>query len=70
MGILAQKTKMSDVENKVTVTAFCRRRLAIVMTRLKMCENVPAVCCTVAVVAAAAAAAVCVCVCVFRVAFQ
>lgn len=69
MGILAQKTKMSDVENKVTVTAFCRRRLAIVMTRLKMCENVPAVCCTVAV-AAAAAAAVCVCVCVFRVAFQ
>lgn len=44
MGILAQKTKMSDVENKVTVTAFCRRRLPIIMTRLKMCENVPAVC--------------------------
>lgn len=44
MGILAQKTKMSDVENKVTVAAFCRRRLPIIMTRLKMCENVPAVC--------------------------
>jgi len=42
MGILAQKTKMSDVENKVTVASFCRRRLPVVMTRLKMCENVPA----------------------------
>lgn len=30
-----------------------------------MCENVPAVCCTVAVVVVAAAGAVCVCVCVF-----
>jgi U3 small nucleolar ribonucleoprotein protein IMP3 len=43
MGILPQKSKMSDVENKVTVAAFCRRRLAVVMTRLRMCENVPAV---------------------------
>jgi U3 small nucleolar ribonucleoprotein protein IMP3 len=42
MGILAQKTKMSDVENKVSVAAICRRRLPIVMTRLKMAENVPA----------------------------
>jgi len=33
---------MSDVDNKVTVAAFCRRRLPIVMTRLRMAENVPA----------------------------
>lgn len=43
MGILPQKTKMSDVENKVTVAAFCRRRLATVLTKLKMCEHVSAV---------------------------
>ncbi|KAH8147300.1 uncharacterized protein LAJ45_08778 [Morchella importuna] len=42
MGILAQKTKMSDVENKVTVSAFCRRRLPVVLTRLKMCETISA----------------------------
>ncbi|KAA8914854.1 hypothetical protein FN846DRAFT_925109 [Sphaerosporella brunnea] len=42
MGILAQKTKMSDVENKVTVAAICRRRLPVVMTRLRMAENVKA----------------------------
>ncbi|ODQ55294.1 alpha-L RNA-binding motif-containing protein [Saitoella complicata NRRL Y-17804] len=42
MGILTTKTKMSDVENKVTVSAFARRRLPIVMCRLKMCETVKA----------------------------
>ncbi|KAL7268338.1 U3 small nucleolar ribonucleoprotein imp3 [Rhizina undulata] len=42
MGVLQQKTKLSDVENKVTVAAFCRRRLGVVMTRLKMCETVSA----------------------------
>ena len=40
MGILHQKSKMSEVENKVTVSAFCRRRLGVVMTRLRMAENV------------------------------
>jgi len=40
MGILNQKSKMSDVENKVTVSAFCRRRLGVLMTRLRMAENV------------------------------
>lgn len=39
MGILAQKTKMSDVENKMTVAAICRRRLPVVMTRLRMAES-------------------------------
>ena len=33
-------TKPSDVENKVTVSAFARRRLAVVMVRLKMAETV------------------------------
>ncbi|KAK6520624.1 Small subunit (SSU) processome component [Arthrobotrys conoides] len=42
MGVLNSKSKMSDVENKVSVAAFCRRRLPIVMTRLRMAENVPA----------------------------
>ncbi|KAI5809115.1 hypothetical protein DFH27DRAFT_510337 [Peziza echinospora] len=40
MGILAQKSKTSDIENKVTVASFCRRRIAVVMTRLKMAEHV------------------------------
>jgi U3 small nucleolar ribonucleoprotein protein IMP3 len=35
--------KLSDVEHKMTVSAFCRRRLPVVMTRLKMSENVQAV---------------------------
>ncbi|EPS37923.1 hypothetical protein H072_8405 [Dactylellina haptotyla CBS 200.50] len=42
MGVLNGKSKMSDIENKVTVAAFCRRRLPIIMTRLRMAENVPA----------------------------
>lgn len=33
-------TKPSDIENKVTVSAFARRRLAVVMVRLKMAETV------------------------------
>jgi U3 small nucleolar ribonucleoprotein protein IMP3 len=33
-------TKPSDVENKVTVSAFARRRLAVVIVRLKMAESV------------------------------
>ncbi|CDK29589.1 unnamed protein product [Kuraishia capsulata CBS 1993] len=41
MGILATKSKISDLENKMTVSAICRRRLPIVMTRLKMAENTP-----------------------------
>lgn len=28
--------KLSDVERKITVSAFCRRRLGVVMTRLRM----------------------------------
>ncbi|KAF2687662.1 alpha-L RNA-binding motif-containing protein [Lentithecium fluviatile CBS 122367] len=43
MGILGTggggRGKLSDVEHKVTVSAFCRRRLPIVMTRLKMADN-------------------------------
>ncbi|KAK4953421.1 U3 small nucleolar ribonucleoprotein imp3 [Elasticomyces elasticus] len=46
MGILGTggggKGKLSDVERKVTVSAFCRRRLGVVMTRLRMADTVSA----------------------------
>lgn len=46
MGILGTggggKGKLSDVERKVTVSAFARRRLGVVMTRLGMADNVQA----------------------------
>ncbi|CCE61575.1 hypothetical protein TPHA_0A05000 [Tetrapisispora phaffii CBS 4417] len=40
MGILATKSKISDLENKVTVSAFCRRRLPVLMQRMKMAETI------------------------------
>lgn len=44
MGLLGigggGKGKLSDVERKITVSAFCRRRLGVVMTRLRMAETV------------------------------
>jgi len=43
MGVLNLESKLSDVENKLTVAAFCRRRLGVVMTKLKMAETVSAV---------------------------
>ncbi|EAU80584.2 U3 small nucleolar ribonucleoprotein IMP3 [Coprinopsis cinerea okayama7 len=42
MGILNTAAKLSDVENKVTVAAFCRRRLAVFMCMSKMAETVSA----------------------------
>ncbi|TQS37641.1 hypothetical protein Golomagni_01877 [Golovinomyces magnicellulatus] len=45
MGILpstASISKLSEVEKNVTVSAFCRRRLPVVMTRLRMAETVQA----------------------------
>lgn len=46
MGLLgvggSGKGKLSDVEKKITVSAFCRRRLGVVMTRLRMSETVSA----------------------------
>ncbi|KAK0752341.1 hypothetical protein B0T18DRAFT_319867 [Schizothecium vesticola] len=42
MGILSSKSKLSQVENKVTVSALARRRLPVVMTRLRMAETVQA----------------------------
>ena len=49
MGILGTagaggRGKLSEVENKVTVSSMCRRRLGVVMTRLKMADTVQAVC--------------------------
>ena len=43
MGVLSSASKLSEVENKVTVAAFCRRRLAVVMCMNKMAETVSAV---------------------------
>lgn len=40
MGVLPTTSKISDLENKVTVSALCRRRIAVVMCRLKMAQNV------------------------------
>ncbi|KAH3674457.1 hypothetical protein WICMUC_003294 [Wickerhamomyces mucosus] len=40
MGILSTKSKISDLENKVTVSALCRRRIGVVMCRLKMAESI------------------------------
>ena len=46
MGLLGTggggKGKLSDVEKKITVSAFCRRRLGVVMMRLQMAEMVSA----------------------------
>lgn len=45
MGILTTATaggrpKVSDLETKMTVAAFCRRRLPVVMCKLKMAQTV------------------------------
>lgn len=43
MGVIftgGSKAKVSDLERKVTVAAFCRRRLPVVMCRLKMAPTV------------------------------
>ncbi|KAL1632061.1 U3 small nucleolar ribonucleoprotein imp3 [Neofusicoccum ribis] len=45
MGILSTGTgsrKLSDVERRATVSAFARRRLGVVMTRLRMADTVQA----------------------------
>lgn len=43
MGVLNTTAKLSEIENKLTVAAFCRRRLGVVMHRLKMAESVSGV---------------------------
>lgn len=43
MGVLNAAAKLSDVENKLTVAAFCRRRLAVIVCMSKMAETVSAV---------------------------
>lgn len=43
MGVLNTTAKLSEIENKLTVAAFCRRRLGVVMHRLNMAESVSAV---------------------------
>jgi len=43
IGVLNAAAKLSDLENKLTVAAFCRRRLAVFMCMSKMAETVSAV---------------------------
>lgn len=40
MGVLSSASKLSGVEHGATVSAFARRRLPVVMTRLRMSENI------------------------------
>jgi U3 small nucleolar ribonucleoprotein protein IMP3 len=42
MGVLSSASKLSAVEHGATVSAFARRRLPVVMTRLRMAETVQA----------------------------
>jgi len=44
MGLLDTGSKMSDIMEKLNVSAFCRRRLPVVMVRLRMSETVSQVC--------------------------
>jgi U3 small nucleolar ribonucleoprotein protein IMP3 len=43
IGVLNSQAKLSDVDSKLTVAAFCRRRLAVIMVTSKMAETVSAV---------------------------
>jgi len=43
MGVLNSQAKLSDIDNKLTVAAFCRRRLAVIMVTSKMAQTVSAV---------------------------
>jgi U3 small nucleolar ribonucleoprotein protein IMP3 len=43
LGVLNTTAKLSDVDNKLTVAAFCRRRLAVVVCAAHMTETVSAV---------------------------
>ncbi|EPQ30780.1 uncharacterized protein PFL1_01681 [Pseudozyma flocculosa PF-1] len=40
MGLINTGAKMSDITNNLNVSAFCRRRLPVVMVRLRMAQTV------------------------------
>jgi len=40
MGVLNSQAKLSDIDNRLSVAAFCRRRLAVIMVVSKMTETV------------------------------
>lgn len=42
IGILSSNAPLSDVVNRLTVAAFCRRRLPVIMCSLKMAQTVSA----------------------------
>ncbi|THH32169.1 hypothetical protein EUX98_g2034 [Antrodiella citrinella] len=42
LGLLNTTAKLSDVENALTVAAFCRRRLAVILCASKMTQTISA----------------------------
>lgn len=40
MGILKNRTNLFDIEKEVGISAFCRRRLPVVLFRNKYCESI------------------------------
>lgn len=40
MGFISNKVNLQDLEDKVGVSALCRRRLPVVLFRNKYCENI------------------------------
>lgn len=40
MALVDAAASITDVDKKITVSAFCRRRLAVIMCKLKMCQTV------------------------------
>jgi U3 small nucleolar ribonucleoprotein protein IMP3 len=42
-GLLSSQAKLSDIDSKLSVAAFCRRRLAVIMCMSHMAETVSTV---------------------------
>lgn len=40
MGLLTSTTKISNIENKLNVSAFCRRRIGVMMVKVQMAEKI------------------------------
>ena len=40
MALVDAAATITDVDKKITVSAFCRRRLAVIMCKLNMCQTV------------------------------
>ena len=40
MGLLESKLQLSEIENNLTVSAFCRRRISVIMADIKMAQSI------------------------------